>query len=701
MVFLNPAVLFGLIAAAIPVLLHFLNLQKLKKIEFSTLAFLKELQKTKIRKLKFKQWLLLALRVLIILLVVSAFARPTLESVNLGGTSAAKTTSVFILDDSFSMSVVTGNGSYFNNAKQVIKNLVNQLQQGDDAALILTSQIEKGKQPTTSLTNIISELDDASVSTITPDYKSVFEQAKEILDKSDNFNKEVYIFSDFQNIVTKINDDNLQAIQKYFDEQVRIYLFNFGSEDIINAAVTNLQLDNQILETGKTVSFTATVNNLSNEGIGNGIASLFLNGVRSAQQSFNLAPGESQNLTFNTNLKEPGLVEAKVEIEDDDILHDNERFITFYVPEKINVLLLTDKNSDAAFIKTALQSVSEGSSINVTEENLSDLSTAMLNENDVVLIIGSGNLRNAGQLRNYISSGGNVIIFPGSNSELPDFQLMVSELGIPAPTAKLGEENNTQNPGYFDEVEYDHPLFVDLFENRKETKVESPEIYVYFKMNRSGNAQPVITLTDNSLFLSEYSIGSGDVLVFNTAPLLSWNNFPVKSLFAPLINKIVLYQSTGNEIGKQIFGGDEINVPTGSLKLPQLKVIRPGKSEEFINPDELENNRFLSYNKTNEYGVYEFYSGDELIDFVAVNFNPEESTSEYLDEDKIEEFIGTISAGNEYVFVEPESNYIDTVKQARFGTELWKYFLIIALLTALIEMFISKSAKKDLTEIKK
>jgi len=79
MVFLNPAVLLGLIAAVIPILIHLFNLRKLKKVEFSTLLFLKELQKSKIRKIKIKQWLLLALRVLIIVFLVAAFARPTVK----------------------------------------------------------------------------------------------------------------------------------------------------------------------------------------------------------------------------------------------------------------------------------------------------------------------------------------------------------------------------------------------------------------------------------------------------------------------------------------------------------------------------------------------------------------------------------------------------------------------------------------------
>ncbi len=78
------------------------------------------------------------MRVLIIFFLVTAFARPTLKGVAIGGTtSAAKTTSIFILDNTFSMSAIDQNGSYLNQAKQTIKNLIHQLQEGDEAALIL------------------------------------------------------------------------------------------------------------------------------------------------------------------------------------------------------------------------------------------------------------------------------------------------------------------------------------------------------------------------------------------------------------------------------------------------------------------------------------------------------------------------------------------------------------------------------------
>ena len=156
MVFLNPTILLGLLASLIPVIIHLLNLRKLKRIEFSTLDFLKELQKNKIKRIKIKQWILLALRVLIILFLVASFARPTLESTTAGGTSAAKTTAVFVLDDSPSMSIIGDNGNYFNYSKQTIKTILEQFNEGDELNLVTLSN--GGKFNSVNRDNFINSL---------------------------------------------------------------------------------------------------------------------------------------------------------------------------------------------------------------------------------------------------------------------------------------------------------------------------------------------------------------------------------------------------------------------------------------------------------------------------------------------------------------------------------------------------------------
>jgi hypothetical protein len=82
MTFLNPLLLFGLAAAAIPVLLHLLNLRKLRTVEFSSVRFLKDLQKSSIRRIRIRQILLLIVRTLLIIAIVAAFSRQ-----HCGGTS--------------------------------------------------------------------------------------------------------------------------------------------------------------------------------------------------------------------------------------------------------------------------------------------------------------------------------------------------------------------------------------------------------------------------------------------------------------------------------------------------------------------------------------------------------------------------------------------------------------------------------------
>ena len=137
MTFLNPLALIGLLAAAIPIMLHLLNLRKLRTIEFSTLDFLKELQKTRIRRLKLRQLLLLILRTLLVLLVVLAFSRPTLKGTHIRSLgSHAKTSAVFMIDDSYSMTASDDQGVLLRQAKQAANNLVQLFNDGDEVFLL-------------------------------------------------------------------------------------------------------------------------------------------------------------------------------------------------------------------------------------------------------------------------------------------------------------------------------------------------------------------------------------------------------------------------------------------------------------------------------------------------------------------------------------------------------------------------------------
>ena len=696
MIFLNPAVLFGLLAASIPVLIHLLNLKKLKKIEFSTLTFLKELQKNKIRKLKLKQWLLLALRVLIILLLVTAFARPTLKGIALGGTtSAAKTTAVYILDDTFSMSAVDADGSYFNQSKQIIINLIKNLQEGDEAALVFVSdQGNEDLKPTLDLDEISKEVKEADISYSSGTINHALIRASEIIDRSNNFNKEIYLLSDFQK--GRLSDESLPDLSRLLNDKVKLYTFNFSGKDLFNLGIDELKVNTQIFEKDKPVSFDVTVTNYSDQPAGNRVLSLFINGERSAQQSISLSPGESKSVTMEAVVKTTGYIDAFAELEDDDIVQDNKRFTDFYVPDKIPAAIFYDDQDDIKFVETALSLTGEAGTIKLTEKNSNQISSFDLSQFDAIIITGAANISNFDRLKAYLSNGGGLFIMPGNKSNAADFSRITSGLGLPVPEGTAGKVNEPSNAVLFDKVEYDHPIFRNIFSGIEKKKLQSPDIYFHYKISSGGKGINIITLTDGTSFLSDYKIGKGKALLLNTSPVLSWSNFPLKNIFAPLLVKSVFYLASKDMAESENFAGNPVTVTLSDVTLPQVRVKRPDKTEELVNLEKSGSLNFITYSKTDVTGNYKFYSGQKSVAEISINADPRESVVKYLSDQDFIKYLDGINFKGKHITISKSENPSEIVMQSRFGSELWRIFLFAALITALVEMAIARSAKKDL-----
>lgn len=702
MTFLNPAVLFGLIAASIPILIHLFNLRKLKKIEFSTLTFLKELQKNKIRKVKLKQWILLALRVMIILLLVFAFARPTLRGLAIGGaTSAAKTTAVFIIDDTFSMSVVDNQGSWLNQEKAAVKNLLKNFQEGDEAAVILVSQSNRNEiQVSKSSTDIQKSID-----AIEPSYQSgmihsALTKAIQVLSKSKNFNKEIYILSDFQS--GRLADDKmLSDFSQVLDERVRIYAVNYSGKDVFNIGIDELKVNTQIFEKEKPVNFSITLTNYSNRRADNVVISLFVNNERNAQVSTSLSGGESKVLNLETVIKAAGYVDVFAEIEDDEMIQDNKRYMNIFIPDKIPIIIFSDEQADTRFIELALTAAENRSTFIITKKNLSEVSAYDLKRYETVIVIGSQNLKAADKLRNYVTEGGSLFITPGSKSNLNDFQLMLNGLGLPEAQSFVGKAGDQTNSFLFDNTDLNHPIFQNIFTNREKTKIESPNIFSYFRINTQRRGKNIISMQDGSSFLSEYKLQNGKVLLLNCAPVLSWSSFPLKSIFVPIVNKSVFYLASKDKAEKEVAAGNSFNIDVRGRNAAQLKVIRPDNTDEILSSNQLELSSFVKYEKTDITGNYKIMSGSNVIDEISVNTDPAESKVQYLGKNDLEDYFRKISFRGKFFFMNKDENVNEVVLSARFGSELWKHFLLAALLLAFVEMMVARNTKKDLVEVSK
>src|SRR5687768_7395230 len=136
----NPLMLGWLAAAAAPLIIHLWNKRKYREVSFAAIEFLLAALRKNSKRIQLEQWILLAVRTLIIVLLVLAVSEPFLEQAGLRFSTGQKTHKVLVLDGSFSMAYKPTDKSRFERAKELAIAIVDESNQGDGFSLVLLSE---------------------------------------------------------------------------------------------------------------------------------------------------------------------------------------------------------------------------------------------------------------------------------------------------------------------------------------------------------------------------------------------------------------------------------------------------------------------------------------------------------------------------------------------------------------------------------
>jgi len=139
--FINPYFLFGLIAIAIPIIIHLFNFRRFKKVYFSNVKFLKEIEISTKKQNKVRSWVLLFSRILAIICLVLFFSQPYFSNSETKLVEKGLNAVVICVDNSFSMQNQGKEGRLLDEAKQKAKDIVNQYNTNDEF-LLLTMDME-------------------------------------------------------------------------------------------------------------------------------------------------------------------------------------------------------------------------------------------------------------------------------------------------------------------------------------------------------------------------------------------------------------------------------------------------------------------------------------------------------------------------------------------------------------------------------
>ena len=704
MTFLNPLYLIALAAAAIPILLHLLNLRKTRVVEFSTLTFLHELQRSRIRKLKLKQWLLLALRTLIIVFMVLAFTRPALRS-SLGflpGTTA-KNSVVIILDDSFSMTRPDEGGRLIKQAQQKALSILNLLEPGDEATLVLLSQARERKELTAALGAVRSEIDAVQASYVTGSLSDALIAARLLLDDSKNFNREVYIVSDQQ--ATLFGGSETQP--EMFDPAIRVFYIPLESREHDNAAVTDARVESSIFEEGRPVDITATVYNDGPSPMSGAMLSVFLNGERVSQQALDIPGGSTSDVRVAVTPRESGFISGFVELEDDALAEDNRRYFSFHVPSKLNILIGPGNSDAASIVSLGLEPGTDDESASpfvLTVADRSQLLSANLSNFDAVILLGAASLSPAfiERLQAWVRNGGSAMLFPDADGNIQAFTSeFLPRFGIP-PTA--GSTGSLEGSGTFSTVtdfDFDHPLFRGVF-SRDDAKprIESPTLWFAVRLRADTAAQQVAGTSNGDAFILDSRYGKGKVLVFAVAPDLRWSDFPLKGVFVPLLYRSAFYLASRDDFASDATTGGDLDVlvagrvPSGTM----FDLVSPEGETRRVVPKSLPSGLVFPVDHLDMPGVYTLAAGDEVLRTISVNTDPAESRLARAEDAQRDQWMNRFGITRLSV-LDAKLDVQSAIAEARFGVELWKYMLFLALLCAVTEMFIARDVKRNMAEM--
>ena len=139
MTFLTPTALIFLFGIAIPVLIHFLNRFNVKKVNFSSVRFLKSMEDNSIRNVKFKKLILLMLRIGIISALALMLSRPVTRGFIPGWLSTEiDTRLLIIIDNSSSMNSYIEGKPSFDKAIETAKELLEIYEQNTTVSIAQT-----------------------------------------------------------------------------------------------------------------------------------------------------------------------------------------------------------------------------------------------------------------------------------------------------------------------------------------------------------------------------------------------------------------------------------------------------------------------------------------------------------------------------------------------------------------------------------
>ena len=707
MTFLNAILLAGAAAFLIPLLIHLLNKRKVQTVRWGAMHLLKEVIKQRKRKLNIEQWMLLAVRIAIPIVLALCLARPVLTALRSFG--LGKSSLVMLLDDSFSMRAPSAGGSPAERARVDIGHMLEAQPKGSDAQVILAGGNARRllDQSTSTLDVIPKQLADSANQSGPVKINDALQTAAASVSKTTNGSRELAIVSDFQSSDWQSTADGaaLPALETLLKQEPmpQVTFFRLVSDLTENLSIASADLSALVVAQEQPVGMRVRIQNHGKRQWQDVAVHLEADGARLRTSRVSLPADGEAIISFTHAFDKVGDHSLAVRIEGDSFPDDNAFYSVVQVRNQLNVLLVDGSpsteplESATDFLELALTPYQSASAslkdlIRITKVEAKRLRETDFKGMEVVVLADVDRIQGnrLTELDKFVKSGGGLIIFAGPHCDLDWYNRDFFRKGeglLPASIKGMQRAPSTSLPARLHQQRLTHPATL-YFNDSRVGRLQDAEFqsWLEFDLAKETNAKPILQLDRGTPLFIEKAHERGRVIFAATTADTEWSNLPLQPFYVPLMQRLVTYLATQSTISawaqvgaplRIVFPKERVGIeyiltdPTGQTQLLKVKA-DADKS-------------LLESKPISTPGIYKLSQAGETR-LLAYNLDPAESNLAALPSEKVKALADRYQAS----FVESFEGWQKLDRTRRHGSELWQPFLMALLALLFFEVLLQQ-----------
>ena len=625
--FLSPIFLLAGLAVAVPLILHLFHRHDAKRMVFPALRYLLRTEKDHARTIRFRQLLLLLLRIAAVLLLVGAGARPFLRG---GGGVHDPTATVLIVDNSMSSGLISGGARVLDLLKAVALRSIDRASDQDRVWLI-----RAGEPWEPAITGFRADLRAAvleiDATDARGDLRTALERAVVLASGAGLPAAEIHLISDLQASAFEGNGSPVEA------GPVPVVVFDDRSRGSKNAYLDSLMIGGGLppLANQRTRLSVRLAGDADSADVP--LRLVAANRIRAATTG-----GSGISALLPIGPFAAGNVDGYVETDPDDLRADDRRFFAFRVR---SAPTLATSGSTPFFLSEAIPVLIDAGRVR----------PAPIRDAEILISVAGTGVSEAAR------EGRAVVVLPPSDPALlPGLNRALGAAGIPwqyGPTTAVGEAGVTRWSG---------PVNLD------DVRIRSH--YALIPETEELNRGVLATLSSGEPWLVEGTTPRGSYLLVASALDEESTNLPLTAALMPLMEWMV--SRWGDTQGTQGGGiaGTPITPPPGTTNIRDpAGTLHPVDATQ-------------PFAATPKAGLYQFLAGDSTIQMIAVNAPREESLLLPIETGDLRGLLPGPAT-----LVRDSARWTRAVFSGGQGPEMWRWLLVAAALVRVAESLVAAS----------